>query len=58
MDTRQRIPADWPFHPCKKDMDDLNALRDHWGLPRIENITMAGEWFKACAEIDACAELE
>jgi hypothetical protein len=51
-----RIPEDWTFIPTQRDLDGLNKLRDHHGLPRVENVTRAKQWFDACAEIDAWAE--
>jgi len=47
---------DWPFTPSAAELEDLNKLRDHRRLPRIEKVTMASEWQHACYEIDECAE--
>lgn len=49
---------DWAFTPSVEELRDLNALREHWGLSRIDTITRAREWSNACAEIDACAEAD
>jgi len=47
---------DWPFAPSAAELEDLNKLRDYHRLTRIEKVTMASEWFRACFEIDECAE--
>ena len=52
----RREAMDWPHTPTAAELEDLNKLRDYHGLPRIEKITRASEWFRACFEIDDCAE--
>lgn len=57
-DYADGFPRDWPFHPTVEQLGDLNEKRDHWGLPvmELEHITRASQWFRACAEIDECAD--
>ena len=51
-----REAMDWTFTPTAAQLEDLNKLRDYHSLPRIEKVTRASEWFRACFEIDECAE--
>lgn len=50
------MSVDWPFVPHAEEPADLNAVRATYGLPRIEVIFTAAEWWRACEEADACAD--
>ena len=43
---------DWGFRPTTEQLADLNELRAYYGLPAIQEVTKASEWFRACFEID------
>lgn len=46
------------WSPTAQELEDLNLLRKLYGLPEVNNITTAEQWWDACNEIDVYAGID